>query len=144
MSLYNASYFVHIIGIVLWMGSFVSFWFLLRTAVKQDSYEGIGNAIRKNVNVVIIPATILIVVSGSYMIMQFNRDTMPLYLSLMEMGGTMVILLSIIALSILSRKISKAIDGAKKIALYSYYRTTLLLSSILGAAVVFIVALRLS
>lgn len=144
MSLYNASYFVHIIGIVLWMGSFVSFWFLLRTAVKQDSYEGIGNAIRKNVNVVIIPATILIVVSGSYMIMQFNRDTMPLYLSLMEMGGTMVILLSIIALSILSRKISKAIDGAKKIALYSYYRITLLLSSILGAAVVFIVALRLS
>ena len=144
MTLYNASYFIHIIGIVLWMGSFVSFWFLLRTAVRQESFEGIGNAIRKNVNVVIIPATILIVVSGSYMIMQFNRDTMPLYLSLMEMGGTMVILLSIIALSIISRKISKAIDEAKKIALYSYYRTTLLLSFILGAVVVFIVALRLS
>ena len=91
----------------------------------------------------IIPASVLVVVSGSYMIMQFNRDSMPLYFSLMEMGGTMVILLSIIALSIISKKITKAVDEAKKIALYGYYRTTLLLSSVLGTAVVFIVALRL-
>ena len=144
MSLYNFSYFVHVIGVVLWIGSFVSFWFLLRTVVKQNSYEGIGNAIRKNVNTLILPASILVVVSGSYMIMTFNRDSMPLYLSLMEMGGTMVILLSIIALSIISRKITKAVDEAKKLALYSYYRMTLLLSSVLGAAVVFIVALRLT
>lgn len=143
MSVYNVSYFIHVIGIVLWIGSFMSFWFLLRTVVKQDSYEGIGNAIRKNVNAVIIPASVLVVVSGSYMIMQFNRDSMPLYFSLMEMGGTMVILLSIIALSIISKKITKAVDEAKKIALYGYYRTTLLLSSVLGTAVVFIVALRL-
>lgn len=142
--MYEVSYFVHIAGVILWIGAFLSFGLLLNGLLhKGEADDQTGGHIRRIVNRIILPSSFLVVLSGSYMISQFDRETMPLYLSLMEMGGTMIVLLSIIALSILSRKITKALGQENRASLYRYYRTTIMISAILGLGVVLIVAMRL-
>ncbi|WP_186326556.1 hypothetical protein [Paenibacillus sp. Y412MC10] len=141
--MYELSYFIHIAGIILWIGAFFSFGLLLTGMIKKGDALRTGDQIRKIVNRVILPSSIMIVLSGSYMISQFERGNLPFYLSLMEMAGSMIVLLSIIVLSMLSRKISKAVNVDKKSSLLGYYRTTIISSAVLALGVVLITALRL-
>lgn len=141
--MYEFSYFVHIAGITLWIGSFLAFGWLLMPMLESGSADQAGQQVRRLVNRLILPSSFLVVLSGSYMISQFDRSGMPLYLSLMEMGGTMIVLLSIIALTLLSRKISGAVQEDKKASLYRLYRMALFSSAVLALGIVFIVALRL-
>lgn len=98
----------------------------------------------------VIPSLVLILLSGSYMIFQFNRDTMPLYLSLMEQSGTLIILLTIILVSMYSVRLTKKLQGIplkkdKSLAqLTKIYANFLLLSIILGIGIIIIVGLRLA
>lgn len=109
--MYELSYIVHIVGVALWLGSFLGFGYLLRGlakgAVNLDTFAPVVRKIQKWVMFGIIPSLILIMTSGIYMIMQFNRDTMPLYLTLMEQMGSLVILLTIALVSVFSARLTK-------------------------------------
>ncbi|MGY3714616.1 hypothetical protein ACWE42_03710 [Sutcliffiella cohnii] len=150
--MYELNYIVHIVGVVLWIGSFIVLGYLLKamTNNKVEDYSPIITNIQKWVMRGTLPSLILIVVSGSFMIMQFNRDAMPLYLSLMEMGGTMIILLTIIFVSIYSVKLTKKLKGIptkkdKSLAqLTKVYANFLLISAVLGIVIVVVVGLRVS
>lgn len=83
------------------------------------------------------------------MILQFNRDTMPLYLTIMEQGGTLIILLTIILVSIYSVRLTKKLQGItlkkdRSIAqLTKIYANFLLISTLLGIGVIIVVGLRI-
>ncbi len=101
-------------------------------------------------NVGVLPSLTLILLSGVYMILQFNRESMPLYLTIMEQGGTMIILLTIIFVSIYSVRLTRKLEGIplKKektlVGLTKMYANYLLISTLLGIGIVIIVGLRLS
>lgn len=114
-AMYELSYIVHIVGVALWLGSFLGFGYLLRGLAKGtvnlDTFAPVVRKIQKWVMFGIIPSLILIMTSGIYMIMQFNRDTMPLYLTLMEQMGSLVILLTIALVSVFSARLTKKLKG---------------------------------
>lgn len=151
--MYSFNYIIHIIGVVLWIGSFLGLGYLLRTIASQDkninSFSAIIKKIQKWVMIGVIPSLVLIVVSGSFMIFQFNRETLPLYLSLMEQGGTLIILLTIIFVSIYSVRLTKKLKGIQMkkdqslASITKMYANYLLLSSVLGVIIIIIVGLRI-
>lgn len=151
--MYELSYIVHIVGVALWLGSFLGFGYLLRGVAKGtgnlETFTPVVRKIQKWVMFGVIPSLVLIMSSGSYMIFQFNRDTMPLYLSLMEQAGSLVILLTIILVSIFSVRLTKKLKGmpSKKertlAVLTKAYANFLLVSAVLGVVIVVIVGLRL-
>src|SRR5690606_20060821 len=97
--MYEWSYILHIVGVVIWIGSFIVLGYLLKGLTKNGSlkdYSFVIKRIQKSVMVGVLPSLVLVLLSGTYMILQLNRDTMPLYLTIMEQGGTLIILLTII------------------------------------------------
>lgn len=83
------------------------------------------------------------------MILQFSRDSMPLYLTIMEQGGTIIILLTIILVSMYSVRLTKKLQGIplKKektlVELTNVYSNFLLVSTLLGIGIIIVVGLRL-
>ena len=75
------------------------------------SFQVLIKRIQKWVMMGIIPSLVLVVLSGSYMIYKFNRNAMPLFLSIMEQGGSLIILLTIIIISIYSVRLSQKLNG---------------------------------
>lgn len=130
------------------------YWISIKTLANQEKslndFSPVIKKIQKWVMIGVIPSLVLILLSGSYMIFQFNRDTMPLYLSLMEQSGTLIILLTIILVSMYSVRLTKKLQGIplkkdKSLAqLTKIYANFLLLSIILGIGIIIIVGLRLA
>lgn len=151
--MYSLYYILHIVGIAVWIGSFLVLGYLLKTLAKEQrrliDLSPVIKKIQKWVMVGVVPSLVLILVSGSFMIFEFNRDSMPLYLKLMEQGGTLIILLTIIFVSIYSVKITKKLQGIqlkkdKSLAqLTKIYANYLLISTLLGIGIVIVVGLRL-
>ncbi|SOC41499.1 hypothetical protein [Ureibacillus acetophenoni] len=151
--MYSLYYILHIVGIAVWIGSFLVLGYLLKTLAKEQrrliDLSPVIKKIQKWVMVGVVPSLVLILVSGSFMIFEFNRDSMPLYLKLMEQGGTLIILLTIIFVSIYSVKITKKLQGIqlkkdKSLAqLTKIYANYLLISTLFGIGVVIVVGLRL-
>lgn len=151
--MYNWSYILHIVGVALWLGSFFGFGYLLRGLAKDGEklkdYSLVIKKIQRWVMFGIQPSLMVILLTGVYMILQFNRDSLPLYLTLMEMGGGTIILITIILVSIFSVRLSKKLQGVpskkeKSLAsLTKLYANFLLVSMLLGIAIVVIVGLRI-
>lgn len=149
--MYEWSYILHIVGVVIWIGSFIVLGYLLKGLTKNGSlkdYSFVIKRIQKSVMVGVLPSLVLVLLSGTYMILQLNRDTMPLYLTIMEQGGTLIILLTIILVSIYSVKLSKKLQGIplkkdKSLAqLTKIYTNFLIVSSLLGIGIIIVVGLR--
>ena len=152
--MYELSYILHIAGVAVWLGSFLALGWLLRSLSKErgklKSFAPVLRRIQSWVMWGVIPALLVIVLSGVYMILQFERDTLPLYLTLMEQGGTMIILLTIILVSIYSVKLSKKLKGStlKKdrplAGITKIYANYLLISTLAGIGIIIVVGLRLT
>lgn len=152
--MYNAYYIFHILGVVLWVGSFTAFGFLLRSLVKSgkgmENYSFVINRIRLWVNYGMNPSALIVMITGVMMILRFNRDTLPFYLTFMEQAGSLAILFSIIAVSIYSRKLRKKLNNLpmkKEKSLESislHYTNFLLISAALAMVVVVVVGLRIA
>lgn len=151
--MYSLSYILHIAGVAIWIGSFFALGYLLKSLVKDErkleDFAPITKRIQKWVMMGVLPSLVLILLSGVYMILQFNRDSMPLYLTIMEQGGTMIILLTIILVSVYSVRLTKKLQGIplKKertlAELTKMYANFLLISTLLGVGIIVIVGLRL-
>ena len=144
---------LHIVGVAIWLGSFLALGFLLKSLVKDEKkladFAPIIERMQKWVMMGVFPSLVLILLSGVYMILQFSRDSMPLYLTIMEQGGTLIILLTIIIVSIYSVRLTKKLQGIplKKektlVGLTKIYSNFLLISTLLGIGIVIVVGLRL-
>src|SRR5690606_20012486 len=114
-TMYSFNYILHIAGVAIWIGSFAALGYLLKTLVRQENslveFSPVIKKIQKWVMMGVIPSLVLILFSGSFMIVQFNRETMPLYLTIMEQGGSLIILLTIIFVSIYSVRLTKKLKG---------------------------------
>lgn len=151
--MYSLSYIIHIAGVAIWVGSFFALGYLLRSLAnderKLEDFAPVIKRIQKWVMVGVLPSLVLILLSGVYMILQFDRDSMPLYLSIMEQGGTLIILLTIISVSIYSVKLTKKLRSIplkkeRTLAdLTKMYANFLLVSTLLGIGIIIIVGLRL-
>lgn len=151
--MYTFAYFLHVLGVIVWVGTFISFGLLLRALVKNeesiDRQKSLLMRMSRFVNRGVIPSSIVVLLSGVYLIMQFSRSDLPFYLSFMEQMGSLVILLSVIFLTIQSRRINKWFVGnearnqKRGRGLTLAYSRYMLGSAFLAVVVVFIVSLRI-
>ncbi|QKS73133.1 hypothetical protein FLK61_23560 [Paenalkalicoccus suaedae] len=152
--MYNAAYILHIAGLALWIGSFVAFGYLLRSLVKSsyglENITPVLARIRRWVNIGMVPSAIVVMATGVFMIIQLNRETLPFYLLFMEQAGSMVILITVIMVSIYSRKLRKKLQGLpmkKEQSLETlslHYTNYLFGSASLAMLIVIVVGLRIS
>ncbi|GAA0351944.1 hypothetical protein [Bacillus horti] len=151
-------YFLHIIGVIIWIGSFIGFGLLLRSLAKKESVEQHTQVVTKIDQLVkrlILPSALVVMISGVFLILPYDRGSLPLYITLMEQAGSLIILLSIIVLTIQSRKIQKALrqqtDGvevssAKKLTLQGVtdvYSKFMLGSAVMASTIVVIVSMKI-
>ncbi|MFC4736787.1 hypothetical protein ACFO4L_09345 [Bacillus daqingensis] len=144
---YEAAYSLHIGGIALWIGSFAAFAWLLRGMVQQGELaEAEKRQIRRMtrfVNLGVLPAAGIVLMTGVYMILQLNRETLPLYMLVMEQAGALIILVTAVGTGLYSRRLVKQLDEKGARAAASSYSVALLLSAGLALAVVVFVGLRI-
>lgn len=147
--MYQWMLFIHLIGLAAWFGVTLMGMVLLlsiRGRLAESSLSSVGQTIVKNINRITHPAAFLVLASGFYMVMQWDRDEMPFWLAFMERAGGMVIILFIIILSILGAKLKKKLalnDGkiaARSIGIYAVWTAIFLLGVL---AVTLVVSLRL-
>ena len=140
------------LGVALWIGSFAVIGYLLKILTKNKGLKDFSVIIKrmqKWIMVGVLPSLLLIFLSGTYMIFQFNRDTMPFYLSIMEQGGTLIILLTILFVSIYNVKLTKKLKGIqlkkdKSLAqITNIYTNFLLISTLLAIGIIVVVGLRI-
>lgn len=153
LTMYSLSYILHIASVAIWIGSFFALGYLLKSLVKDErklaDFTYVTKKIQTWVMVGVLPSLVIILVSGIYMILQFNRDTMPLYLTIMEQGGSLIILLTIALVSVYSVRLTKKLKGmpSKKerslADVTKVYANFLLISTLLGMGIIIIVVLRL-
>lgn len=147
--MYQWMLFIHLAGLAAWFGvTLMGILMLLslRKRIAEPNLASVAQSVLKNVNRVTHPASFLVLASGLYMILQWDRDGMPFWLSMMERAGGMTILLFIIVMSILGSKLKKKLaagdseTAAKSISTYVLW-TAIFLVAIL--AVTLIVSLKL-
>jgi putative copper export protein len=145
--MYEFAYVFHITGIAVWIGSFIGFAVLMRSVASKGEIhkteEGIIRKIVRFVNTGVLPASGIVLVSGVYMILQFNRETLPLYLSLMEQAGSMAVLFTMLGVGLYSRRVTKKLEEGGAAAAAGTYSVLLMLSAGLALIVVIITGLRL-
>jgi putative copper export protein len=145
--MYEFAYVFHITGIAVWIGSFIGFAVLMRSVASKGEIHkteaGIIRKIVRFVNTGVLPASGIVLVSGVYMILQFNRETLPLYLSLMEQAGSMAVLFTMLGVGLYSRRVTKKLEEDGAAAAAGTYSVLLMLSAGLALIVVIITGLRL-
>ncbi|NJP36117.1 hypothetical protein [Alkalicoccus luteus] len=144
---YEAAYSLHIGGIALWIGSFAAFSWLLRGMAQQEELAETEKRqirrITKFVNLGVLPAAGIVLFTGVYMILQLNRETLPLYMLVMEQAGALIILVTAVGTGLYSRRLVKRLHGKGARAATASYSVALLLSAGLALAVVVFVGLRI-
>ena len=147
--MYGLMFFIHLAGLAAWFGvTLMGVLMLLsiRRKLAESDMASVAQTIIRNMDRVTHPSAFLVLASGVYMIMQFDRNGMPLWLTFMERAGGMVILLFIIILSILGVRLKKKLaqsDGtaaAKSIGAYVAWTLIFLLCIL---AVILVVSLKL-
>lgn len=151
--MYSISYILHVSGVAVWLGSFIALGFILKSLAKDEKkladFAPVMKQIQKWVMLGVLPSLVLILLSGVYMVLQFNRDSMPLYITIMEQGGGLIILLTIIFVSIYSVRLTKKLQGIslkkeRSLAeLTKMYANFLFISTLLGIVIIVVVGLRL-
>ena len=148
-SLYNWMFFLHMAGLAAWFGTTLMAVLMLLSLKKkaaEASIAAVALSLVKNMNRITHLAAFLVLISGVVMIMDWNRDGMPFWLSFMERAGGMVILLFIIILSIFGAKLKKKLAGgdeATVVKSISTYSLLVLIFLVAILAVTFVVSLKL-
>lgn len=145
MTTYSLYYFLHIAGLAIWVGALLVLSVLLLSSKKELHATSILIPVTKVVNRFINPSSFIVLVSGIFMLIQFG-DYKPLYIIIMERGGSLIILLSIILLTWQSNKMKKAIaenDGGKLVQTSSRYATYMFSSALLALVIVFFASVKL-
>ena len=147
--MYELYYFLHLTGIAVWIGSFLAFAALIRHMAKTATLEGTHSALllrmKRFVNAGVMPAAVLVLITGVLMILRFDHSALPLYMRLMEQVGGVALILTVLVISLYSRKITGNLAAdSKGTRIARVYAMMLTISALLGILVLLITALRLT
>jgi len=145
--------FFHVSTVAVWLGSIVAVLFMLQMIRKQAKSPEISTLIPKMLrtfNRITHPSAFVVLISGIIMILEMGLvgQSKPFWLSYMEQGGGMVVLLSIILLTWQGRRIMKgytsvASGQGQAVAGFQSYITYMVGSIVLILSVVFVVAFKI-
>ncbi|WP_135557084.1 hypothetical protein [Paenibacillus cymbidii] len=113
--MFETMLFIHLTGLAVWFGSMAAIGLMLlafrRDLRSEEAKKMVGKMV-KLFNRLTHPSSFLVLVSGGLMMMDRWSDTdHPFWLTFMERVGGAVVLLSIIALTIAGRKLTKRLGG---------------------------------
>ncbi|GFR38059.1 hypothetical protein PRECH8_13550 [Insulibacter thermoxylanivorax] len=145
--MYNWMFFIHLASLATWFGVTLMGMIMLlsvksKLAENHASLSSVTLSVLRNINRITHPAAFLVLASGLYMIMQWNRDGMPFWLAFMEQAGGLVIILFMILLSIFGARMKKSLAGsngaaaAKSISIYAWVAAIFLLAILVVTLVV--------
>lgn len=102
--------FLHLLGIVVWIGAGITIGVLLLSILKLDASENrnqVLTTILKKSYMLIHPAATVVLGSGLYMLVTSDYADKPFWVTFMQHGGTLAVILSLVLASILSGKAIK-------------------------------------
>ncbi|RKN84233.1 hypothetical protein [Paenibacillus ginsengarvi] len=108
--------FLHLTGLMIWLGALLAVVVML-VMMKKQLGEGasrlLANRIIRTFGLFAHPGAVVVLVSGVLMIIQMGLGSdKPLWLSLMEKGGGMIILLALVLTGILGKKARTRLNAA--------------------------------
>lgn len=152
--MYGISYFVHIAGLAVWLGSLIGLGMLLQFIVKNtdaDKANKLAGHTVRLINRLMHPSAFLVLLSGVYMLFELGMGSnRPFWITFMERFGSIVVLLSILLISLQGSKIKKVVTGQKlkkEITLsqaVSRYQLMVWLSVVLVLVVTLVVSLKIA
>lgn len=144
--MYGTMLFVHLIGLIAWLGGWLAIIGMLllnRQSSSADTHHLAARAVRI-FSWIAYPSAFLVLISGVYMIVQLGLDDKPIWLIVMERGGGMVILLSLLIPTLMGRKVIRRLSASQAAPVrYSGYVSTLSILMVVVAAIVLIVSMKL-
>lgn len=102
--------FLHLLGIIVWIGASITIGVLLLSILKLDASESrnqVLTGILKKSYMLIHPAATAVLGSGLYMLVTNDYAEKPFWVTFMQHGGTLAVILSLVVASILSGKAIK-------------------------------------
>lgn len=144
--MYGVAFFLHIGGLILWLGALAIagiFLLAMRPHYVSAGVKQISVKITKHSVIWSYIGAASVLFSGVYMILQLGMDNKPFWLTAMERGGGMLLLLSIIFTAITAGKTIKRIsqpDG-QHTSVRGFLIVTII-SIVCSLAVLFIVSMK--
>ncbi len=140
--MYGVLLFLHIAGVVLWLGSVVMAVILLSTLKKDLQSPNIAELSTKTIkllNRVTHPTAFLVLLTGIFMLMSdtwgmANHNSFPFWITFMEQAGAITILAFIIAVSIIGKKATKRLAAGEYAQALKSINTFILTALILAIA----------
>lgn len=128
--------FLHIIGFTFWLGSLFSVTLVLLTMKKYLDIVIVRKIIRKVIhtfNAIIYPASVVVLISGIYRVVQkdYSGTANSLWLNYMVVLGTVSVSLTIFLLAILGRRITILLPSYKTKTAILELRLSAYLSAVL-------------
>lgn len=111
--MYGVAFFIHIGGLIVWLAALaiaVIALFSFRSYYTIETVRQISIKITRSSSTWSYIGAGAVLLSGVYMILQLDMDNKPFWLSAMERGGGMLLLLSIIFTAIAAGKTIKRIS----------------------------------
>lgn len=151
----NMLYFLHLIGLTLWMGSMVLLVILL-VNLRKNTKEWGGKPLfllaTKVVKWFLNIAALVVLGSGGALIQQlgYTEATKPFWIRFMEQGGGMILLLFIIIMTWLSNRATRLVRDAGSEEdrvlpkMMGRYSLALSVFAVLAVAVVFVVSMKIA
>ncbi|MEK3724087.1 hypothetical protein [Paenibacillus sp. FSL H8-0034] len=141
--------FLHLTGLVIWLGSLFAIVIMLIMLNKQlGSLESntLAQRIIRTFSRFAHPSAVFVLISGVLMIIQMGMGPgKPLWLEVMEKGGGTIILLGLIFTGILGSKVKKrlSIPGETQPIKLSGYMIAMSMVIVLTLSVVLVVSLKI-
>lgn len=147
---YKISLFIHVLCIATWFGGTTLIAMFLRNATRSNDEKAMTNALstahRWNLTMM-IPTSVLALLTGIYMLLQFQGDK-PLWLLVKERFGSLLILVFILLITIYGRKLLKSAKESSSSnlvpALLKRYILILNLSVLCMVILIFFVTTKIS
>lgn len=156
--MYNWLFFLHITGLVVWIGSLTVLFVFLTTMSKKANLMGSAaeftliDSTVKMVRWLANPGALVVLLSGIFMIMEMGLmgQNKPFWLKFMEETGGLVIILSFVLLAIHNRRIRKHMTEMKRNGtpfnkarrVLTQYVAMMAGSVVLALVVVFVVSMK--
>lgn len=150
MILFGFLLFLHLTGLMVWLGALLAVVVILPMLDKQSGavtahFNPLASRIIRIFGMLSHPAAAIVLISGVFMIidMDLGQDK-PLWLEIMEKGGGTVILLALAWTGILGRKARKRLIAASGQAVtLTGYRTATAGIMVLIVSIVLVVSLKI-
>lgn len=141
--------FLHLTGLAVWIGSLLGIVVVLLLLKKQlgtPQSNTLANRVIRAFSMFAHPASVIVLISGVFMIIQMGLGSSgrPLWLDVMEKGGGTIIVLALVLTGILGMKVKKRLnDPQSRSVNMSGYLTTVSGFMVLIVAVVLVVSMKL-